>query len=129
MACLFVVVTAVIVGVAVDHAHRVARDKQRKRDLQTLKAALVTYYYDHGKYPNTDYQGLFSHPGYLTPDYLKKILIDPEGSIRQPGYSYEAKCSGKPPSCLGFVLDAHFENRHDRQKKPGTLNTYEVANR
>lgn len=76
---------------------------QRVSDLQTIRAALLAYYNDHGRYPSTDNVWIFNAEGQpqlglpdLVPGYLDAVPRDPIGTwdIDDPQYCYISDGTG-----------------------------------
>ncbi len=94
-----------------------ARDSQRKSDLEAVSKALMMYYNDEGKFPDSFTFGDES-VGFTGADgivYMRKTPIDPKDS---PPYVYIYKRSLDEKS---FNLFADLENKKDLQCKTTPL--------
>lgn len=99
-------------------AQVVARDTQRKTELEEIRSALEVYRTDYGTYPETD--NLESE---LTPDYLPTLPVDP----RPADYTYDYDSAG-----ITYTLCAHLEASTNSPTgcggNCGSACTYQVAN-
>ena len=136
-------ILASVITVNLSSARVVARDTQRKADIDQIRTALELYYNDHRAYPpielaqsnpmDVGWSNLQS--ALLT--YLNTLPVDPGAG--QAGYRYRSQGIG-PASCADqwYVLEFQLENAGDsmiletppvkdctRQEYPSILGTHQ----
>ncbi len=123
-------ILASIVLVSLNNGRIKARDAERLAHMASVKSALEVYFLEHGRYPNSDYDGCGGWDvGNRDRQFLRNLGVDAPEDMGQTGtcsgyryYRYRAGSYGCPASCGAYyvlgVTDLKASPRPD-SRSPG----------